>query len=109
MHWILRPFIIFLGSLRTSNDLSFFLSGSTTFSQCSGDDFEALIIRGGGTCLRNQPSASDVIGIPVCGNSRLEEGEECDCGKPEVQNNSFKELTLIIGHSMLILPIFTKW
>lgn len=42
-------------------------------------------------CLRNQPSASDVIGIAECGNSRLEKGEECDCGKPEVQGNLFKE------------------
>lgn len=68
-----------------------FLSGSTTFSSCSAGDFEALVIRGGGVCLRNQPSASDVIGIAECGNSRLEKGEECDCGKPEVRGHLFKE------------------
>ncbi|CAG13324.1 unnamed protein product, partial [Tetraodon nigroviridis] len=61
--------------------------GSTTFSRCSADDFEALIIRGGGLCLNNQPSASDVIGIAECGNGRLESGEDCDCGKPEECNN----------------------
>lgn len=42
-------------------------------------------------CLKNQPSASDVIGIAECGNSRLEEGEQCDCGKPQVQSKLFKE------------------
>lgn len=35
-------------------------------------------------CLKNQPPPSDVIAIAECGNNRLEEGEECDCGKPEV-------------------------
>ncbi|TNN03450.1 hypothetical protein fugu_000479 [Takifugu bimaculatus] len=61
--------------------------GSTTFSRCSADDFEALVIRGGGVCLKNQPSASDVIGVAECGNNRREEGEECDCGKPEECNS----------------------
>lgn len=60
-------------------------SGSTKFSQCSGEDFETLIIRGGGVCLRNQPSPSDVVGTAECGNGRLDEGEQCDCGTPEVK------------------------
>ncbi|TMS22154.1 Disintegrin and metalloproteinase domain-containing protein 9 [Larimichthys crocea] len=61
--------------------------GSTTFSKCSGEDFEALIIRGGGVCLKNQPSPSDVIGTAQCGNGRMDEGEQCDCGTPEECNN----------------------
>lgn len=60
-------------------------SGSTTFSTCSADDFESLILRGGGLCLKNQPSPSDVIGIPECGNGLVEKGEQCDCGKPQVK------------------------
>ncbi|XP_073345808.1 disintegrin and metalloproteinase domain-containing protein 9 [Pagrus major] len=59
-------------------------SGSPTFSSCSARDFERLIIRGGGMCLNNQPSASDAIGKAECGNGRLDEGEQCDCGKPQI-------------------------
>uniref|UniRef100_A0A3Q0QTG9 ADAM metallopeptidase domain 9b n=1 Tax=Amphilophus citrinellus TaxID=61819 RepID=A0A3Q0QTG9_AMPCI len=59
-------------------------SGATNFSQCSATDFENLILNGGGVCLRNPPKASSVIGIAECGNGRLDEGEQCDCGKPEV-------------------------
>nr|XP_043869842.1 disintegrin and metalloproteinase domain-containing protein 9 [Solea senegalensis] len=58
-------------------------SGSTTFSSCSEQDFERLVLRGGGVCLRNEPAPSDVIGTPECGNGRVDKGEECDCGKPE--------------------------
>ncbi|XP_054454865.1 disintegrin and metalloproteinase domain-containing protein 9 isoform X2 [Anoplopoma fimbria] len=56
--------------------------GSSTFSSCSEKDFENLIVRGGGTCLKNQPSASDVVDVAECGNGRLDKGEQCDCGKP---------------------------
>ncbi|KAG7228032.1 hypothetical protein INR49_005654 [Caranx melampygus] len=63
-------------------------SGSTTFSSCSEKDFENLVLRGGGVCLRNQPSPSDVIGSAECGNGRLDKGEQCDCGKPEECDNS---------------------
>uniref|UniRef100_A0A3Q1GMD2 ADAM metallopeptidase domain 9b n=1 Tax=Acanthochromis polyacanthus TaxID=80966 RepID=A0A3Q1GMD2_9TELE len=62
-------------------------TGSTTFSRCSAEDFERLVVRGGGVCLRNQPSESDVVGIAECGNGRLEEGEQCDCGQPEECDN----------------------
>lgn len=59
-------------------------SAATTFSQCSAEDFEMLILRGGGVCLKNQPSLSDVVGTAQCGNGMLEAGEQCDCGTPEV-------------------------
>ncbi|XP_056285943.1 disintegrin and metalloproteinase domain-containing protein 9 [Pseudoliparis swirei] len=61
--------------------------GSPLFSGCSGRYFEKLIIRGGGTCLKNQPSSSDVVDVAECGNDRLDKGEQCDCGKPEECNN----------------------
>lgn len=68
-------------------------TGSTTFSRCSASDFENLIIRGGGMCLNNQPSASDAIGKAECGNGRLDKGEQCDCGKPEECDNNCCEPT----------------
>lgn len=63
------------------------VSGSTTFSKCSGDDFERLILRGDGVCLKNMPSPFDVVGIAVCGNGLLEEEEQCDCGTPQECTN----------------------
>nr|XP_020460771.1 disintegrin and metalloproteinase domain-containing protein 9-like [Monopterus albus] len=57
-------------------------TGSTTFSSCSEQDFESLIYRGGGLCLRNLPNPSSLIGVPECGNGILDPKEECDCGKP---------------------------
>uniref|UniRef100_A0A665WSK0 Disintegrin and metalloproteinase domain-containing protein 9-like n=1 Tax=Echeneis naucrates TaxID=173247 RepID=A0A665WSK0_ECHNA len=63
------------------------VSGSTTFSSCSAMDFENLILRGGGMCLKNQPSPSDVVSSSKCGNGRLEKGEQCDCGTPEECDN----------------------
>ncbi|XP_028331847.1 disintegrin and metalloproteinase domain-containing protein 9 isoform X2 [Gouania willdenowi] len=61
--------------------------GSAEFSTCSAGDFERLIIGGGGDCLKNQPSPIDVVGTAECGNGRLDEGEQCDCGKPEECKN----------------------
>lgn len=60
-------------------------SGAVTFSSCSARDFEKLILGGGGQCLKNQPSMSDVVGTAKCGNGLLEEREQCDCGTPEVE------------------------
>ncbi|XP_072523046.1 disintegrin and metalloproteinase domain-containing protein 9 [Salminus brasiliensis] len=62
-------------------------SGSTLFSTCSGDDFEQLIQRGGGVCLRNQPSQDNIITVPRCGNGVQEQGEECDCGPTQSCTN----------------------
>ncbi|XP_061089009.1 disintegrin and metalloproteinase domain-containing protein 9 [Conger conger] len=61
--------------------------GDPEFSSCSVKDLERLILRGGGTCLRNQPPPSVIITVADCGNGLLEEGEQCDCGTPEECRN----------------------
>ncbi|XP_075072190.1 disintegrin and metalloproteinase domain-containing protein 9-like [Mixophyes fleayi] len=62
-------------------------TGATIFSSCSASDFEALILKGGGVCLRNPPDPNQVLSVPVCGNNIVEGGEECDCGSQQQCTN----------------------
>ncbi|MFT7817507.1 disintegrin and metalloproteinase domain-containing protein 9-like isoform X2 [Arapaima gigas] len=55
-------------------------TGSRNFSSCSSDDFEKLILSGGGSCLLNVPRPDEAYSTPYCGNKLLDVGEECDCG-----------------------------
>ncbi|XP_042314415.1 disintegrin and metalloproteinase domain-containing protein 9-like [Sceloporus undulatus] len=62
-------------------------NGSKNFSSCSANDFEQLILNGGGTCLRNAPRPNDIFTEPVCGNNVVDRNEECDCGTPKECSN----------------------
>lgn len=62
-------------------------SGASKFSNCSENNFERLILNGGGVCLRNQPFSGHIITVPICGNGILEDKEQCDCGRPQECTN----------------------
>ena len=55
------------------------------FSSCSRKDLEASLEKGMGMCLFNLPEVKQSFGGQKCGNGYVEEGEECDCGEPEVR------------------------
>ncbi|GCB63771.1 hypothetical protein scyTo_0000197 [Scyliorhinus torazame] len=62
-------------------------TGATNFSSCSADDFEAMILNRGGSCLLNIPTPEEEYSPPYCGNKLVDTGEECDCGSPKECEN----------------------
>lgn len=64
------------------------------FSSCSRKDLEASLQKGMGMCLFNLPEVKQSFGGQKCGNGYVEEGEECDCGEPEVRE-TFTENTCL--------------
>lgn len=58
------------------------------FSTCSKKDLAASLEKGVGMCLYNMPEVKVLYGGQKCGNGYVEEGEECDCGEPEVKHSS---------------------
>ncbi|GIY72927.1 hypothetical protein CDAR_277442 [Caerostris darwini] len=60
-----------------TNNIPYFTS--TVFSRCSIQKYFQTLNQGYGACLFNMPS----LRKSICGNSVLEESEECDCGLPE--------------------------
>uniref|UniRef100_A0A3Q2EF97 Disintegrin and metalloproteinase domain-containing protein 19-like n=1 Tax=Cyprinodon variegatus TaxID=28743 RepID=A0A3Q2EF97_CYPVA len=55
------------------------------FSRCSKRDLDNYFQKGGGMCLFNMPNMKDLVGGKKCGNGFVEEGEECDCGEPDLK------------------------
>lgn len=55
------------------------------FSSCSRKDLETSLEKGMGMCLFNLPEVRESFGGQKCGNGFVEEGEQCDCGEPEVR------------------------
>ena len=55
------------------------------WSSCSHEYLALSFERSMDYCLRNKPKS--LFQSPICGNSFVEEGEQCDCGLPEHCNN----------------------
>ncbi|XP_029960814.1 disintegrin and metalloproteinase domain-containing protein 9-like [Salarias fasciatus] len=55
-------------------------TGSRSFSSCSADDFEKMLLLTGGSCLLNVPRPDEAFSAPACGNRLVDAGEDCDCG-----------------------------
>lgn len=53
-------------------------------------------------CLRNQPRI--IFDGPVCGNGFVEDGEECDCGLPEV--NIYLSAVMLFYHLFAFISLF---
>ncbi|KAM9622475.1 disintegrin and metalloproteinase domain-containing protein 2-like [Trichechus inunguis] len=58
-------------------------SGVKIFSSCSMEDFTRFISKPNSQCLQNQPHLDPSYKTSLCGNKRVEEGEQCDCGRVE--------------------------
>uniref|UniRef100_A0A8I3X5V4 Disintegrin and metalloproteinase domain-containing protein 2 n=1 Tax=Callithrix jacchus TaxID=9483 RepID=A0A8I3X5V4_CALJA len=69
------------GGVCIMNPEAIHFSGVKTFSNCSFEDFAHFISKQKSQCLHNQPRLDPLYKQqPVCGNTILEAGEECDCG-----------------------------
>lgn len=67
--------------------------GIKDFSTCSLDDFKYFAAHSGLECLRKILPVGPVYKQwKVCGNGKLESGEECDCGTLQVSGNFFKNI-----------------
>lgn len=62
------------------------------FSQCSQADLETFVEKPRITCIENAPDPDRLVGGPVCGNGFVEQGEQCDCGYPQVQGPALPPL-----------------
>ncbi|XP_075413332.1 disintegrin and metalloproteinase domain-containing protein 2-like [Tenrec ecaudatus] len=58
-------------------------SGVKPFSSCSLEDFTLFISKPNSHCLHNQPHLDPSYKVSMCGDKRVDDGEQCDCGGVE--------------------------
>uniref|UniRef100_A0A8B9XJH0 Disintegrin and metalloproteinase domain-containing protein 2 n=1 Tax=Bos mutus grunniens TaxID=30521 RepID=A0A8B9XJH0_BOSMU len=68
------------GDVCIMNPAAVHSSGVKLFSNCSMEDFLRFISKPKSQCLQNQPRLDPTYKSAVCGNGKVEEGEQCDCG-----------------------------
>ncbi|XP_059942014.1 disintegrin and metalloproteinase domain-containing protein 2-like [Mesoplodon densirostris] len=71
------------GAVCVMNPEAIHSSGVKIFSNCSMEDFAHFISNSKSQCLQNQPRLDATYKVAVCGNGKVEEGEQCDCGNQE--------------------------
>ncbi|XP_066878898.1 disintegrin and metalloproteinase domain-containing protein 2 isoform X2 [Kogia breviceps] len=71
------------GAVCVMNPEAIHSSGVKIFSNCSIEDFAHFISKSKSQCLQNQPRLDLTYKVAVCGNGKVEEGEQCDCGNQE--------------------------
>ncbi|XP_036105672.1 disintegrin and metalloproteinase domain-containing protein 2-like [Molossus molossus] len=71
------------GAVCIMNPEAIHSSGVKIFSNCSIEGFTRFISKPKSQCLENHPPLDPSYKAAVCGNRKVEEGEECDCGTTE--------------------------
>lgn len=72
-------------------------SSPTHWSSCSLEYLALAFEHGMDYCLRNKPLL--LFDSPVCGNGFVEPGEQCDCGLPQICDNTCCNATTCMLYS----------
>ncbi|XP_057576625.1 disintegrin and metalloproteinase domain-containing protein 7 [Hippopotamus amphibius kiboko] len=72
------------------------------FSKCSKTQYQQYFKDYKPTCIFNIPFSDKLSDNPYCGNKRLDDGEECDCGRVQECTNPCCD-----AHKCMLKPGFT--
>nr|XP_048278099.1 disintegrin and metalloproteinase domain-containing protein 7 [Myodes glareolus] len=72
------------------------------FSKCSKTQYQQYLNDQKPACILNNPLPADLIEYPFCGNKKVDEGEECDCGSVQECTNPCCD-----AHKCVLKPGFT--